>query len=74
MNGIVVRRNTALKISGVNSVLEVKQYLFTDDTALVSDLTEKLNRSVSKFENVYERRELMINLKNIKGLRHVGIM
>ena len=47
---------------------EINQLLFADDTALVAD-SEKLNRLVSEFGRVCERRKFRVNVGKSKVMR-----
>ena len=47
---------------------EINQLLFADDRALVAD-TEKLDRLVSEFGRVCERRKLRVNVGKSKVMR-----
>ena len=51
---------------------EINQLLFADDTALVTDLDEKLCRLVSEFDRVRERRKLRVNVPKSKVIRFLS--
>ena len=53
---------------------EKKQLLFADDTALVGDSEEKLNRLVSEFSRVCEIRKLRVNVGKSKVMSAPGMV
>ena len=48
---------------------EINKLLFADDTALVADSEEKLDRLVSEFGRVSEIRKLRVNVGKSKVMR-----
>lgn len=59
-----------LKLVGENDhEWEVNQLLFADDTVLVADTEEKLDRLVTEFGRVCERRKLRVNVGKSKVMR-----
>ena len=48
---------------------EINQLLFGNDTALVADSEEKLDRLVSEFSRVCKRRKLRVNVGKSKVMR-----
>ena len=71
MDGVVRMMNArvlgkGLELLSVNGGrFEIKQLFFADDTALLAD-SEKLNRVVSEFCRVCERRKYRVNVGNSK--------
>ena len=61
VNARVLGRGLEL-VDGSGGSWEVNQLLFADDTALVADSEEKLERLVTEFGIVCERRKLRVNV------------
>ena len=51
-------RGTVLRTKGTECQREVNQLSFPDDAALVADMAEKLNRLLTEFWKVGQRRRL----------------
>ena len=72
MDGVVREVNVRLHGKGLELLsvnggrFEINQLLFSDDTALVAVLDEKLCRLVSEFGRVSERRKLRVNVGKSK--------
>ena len=56
--------------SANGSRFEINQLFFADDTSLVADSEEKLDRLVSEFGRVCERRKLRVNVGKSKVVRY----
>jgi len=65
VNARVLGRGLEL-VSGNGEKWEVCQLLFADDTALVADSEEKLQRLVTEFGRVCDRRKLKVNVNKSK--------
>lgn len=62
VNAIVLERRASIQCLGYENC-----QMFADDTAQVTDLSEKLQKLVTKCRRVYERRKLRVNMnKNEK--------
>ena len=75
MDGVVREVEARAIESGVELVgvdglgWQLSQLLFADDTALVADSEKKLQRLVTEFDSVCERRKLRVNVGKSKVMR-----
>ena len=75
MDGVVREVSARVEGEGVKMVgadgrgWELCQILFADDTALVADSEEKLQKLVEEFGRVCERRKLRVNVNKSKVMR-----
>ena len=78
MDGVV--REVSARVEGKGAKMmsaggrewELCQVLFADDTALVADSEEKLQKLVDEFGRVCERRKLKVNVNKSKVMRCTG--
>ena len=72
MDGVVREVNARVQERGVEmigqegNVWEVNQLLYADDTVLIGDSKESLQRLLNEFNNVCERRKLKVNVGKSK--------
>ena len=69
VNARVLERGASMQSVGDERAWEVSQLLFADDTALVADSSEKLQKLVTEFGKVCERRKLRVNVNKSKAIR-----
>ena len=75
MDGVVREENVRVLGKGLELLsadggrFEINQLVFADDTALVADSEEKLDRLVSELGRVCERRKLTVNVDKSKIMR-----